>query len=1059
MKRNLKKLLSVLLVLAIAAVNFTIPAMAATTITVNYKTGLPTGIYGTNTSYLQQGIWFYETSAGNQNVGSGTDTTSNIEVNYAPLEMSSIAARAALNMKASEWIRYQVTAETAGYYSVVLNYNVTLPAGADVLVRTDDHIVSDHLDKTRTATTFEDSASLGYVYLTEGVNNLYVDNKSASAQFNLRTIILTLDETNTVDATDVDILRPVASATEIGDYTIDYADGYNQITVAGDLSFPLNIEADGKYQVSVMGKTTGEHTAVATIDDAAAEATVSNTAYEETALGVFRLTEGEYSLSLSGLEDYNLAWVKVKYVGTYSTELVTESIETDTTVARGIDSYVADFNDYISDVAEGQITLSADGTEIPVKVIVDEKTLTVAFLETLEDATTYTLTLNGIQGVFDEEAMEERVITFTTDDTMELTEFPTVEVTSVASISDAGTIKGVVKGSTGEGIKGRTVTIKNSLGETVVEGISGDNGVFELDFTIEEVDAGDYAYVVESEYGASATATVVYVSPEEELRILSGFTSATTWEQVKAIITGNLVVLRVPNHAADMTAIREVAGRYTYNESLFYKHFIGQTFVNIEEGFLPFYNKMLLLEKMNHAANSGNYVKANYLTNPDNLTAIGIDPADLAMASTDSDKTSFADAYVDYVRRNGPAETEADFLARIPQILLSWIKTRYQIPAEVALVLQTTPTNEDEEPVGPKDTVKAGGVISVPVSFTAEQNSILEGNTTAAKLNKLVFTITADDTNIFDNVNMEEYNNIGEATITKSETDVVIEVVYASEERIPVTEIGKITFSTSDVATYNVTINSSVTYTAVSSNGTYTDVEIPLNELELTATVNAAPGERPSRPSGAVGADDDDDESTPPPAQKPVDEETAKPVYYFDDMAEATWAKDMVHTLVGKGVISKNNERAFRPMDNVTREEYVKMIVTVIGSHDEGAVSTLSDVASNHWATSYIATAQKLGLVTGNETGEFGLGENITRQDMAVIIFRTFEMLGIDLKAGDAQFTDGSDIASYATAAVSALEEIGIINGMGDNTFAPRANATRAQAAKVIYVMMEVLGL
>ncbi|MBQ7792757.1 MAG: S-layer homology domain-containing protein, partial [Clostridia bacterium] len=189
------------------------------------------------------------------------------------------------------------------------------------------------------------------------------------------------------------------------------------------------------------------------------------------------------------------------------------------------------------------------------------------------------------------------------------------------------------------------------------------------------------------------------------------------------------------------------------------------------------------------------------------------------------------------------------------------------------------------------------------------------------------------------------------------------------------------------------------------------------------------------------------------------DDEKQNSVYFFDDMASAIWAQDMVHTLVGKGVISQNAERAFRPMDPVTREEFVKMIVTVIGSHNQDAVSSLSDVDASHWATSYIATAQELGIVQGNADGSFGLGTNITRQDMAVMIYRTFAMLGIDLSEGTAAFDDSNEISDYAKTAVSALEKQGIINGMGDNTFAPAANATRAQAAKVIYVMMEVLGV
>jgi len=63
--------------------------------------------------------------------------------------------------------------------------------------------------------------------------------------------------------------------------------------------------------------------------------------------------------------------------------------------------------------------------------------------------------------------------------------------------------------------------------------------------------------------------------------------------------------------------------------------------------------------------------------------------------------------------------------------------------------------------------------------------------------------------------------------------------------------------------------------------------------------------------------------------------------------------------------------------------------------------------------------------------------------------------LTIDNSGAAVVFTDANDIQAWATDAVTAMQKAGIINGMGDGTFAPNANATRAQAAKIIY---EILG-
>jgi len=79
---------------------------------------------------------------------------------------------------------------------------------------------------------------------------------------------------------------------------------------------------------------------------------------------------------------------------------------------------------------------------------------------------------------------------------------------------------------------------------------------------------------------------------------------------------------------------------------------------------------------------------------------------------------------------------------------------------------------------------------------------------------------------------------------------------------------------------------------------------------------------------------------------------------------------------------------------------------------------------------------------------------------MAVIIKRAMELKGIDFsnKAGGA-FSDDDVISDYAKTAVYGLKEFNIINGTGNNQFTPKGNATRAQAAKMIYEMIKVVNV
>ena len=88
----------------------------------------------------------------------------------------------------------------------------------------------------------------------------------------------------------------------------------------------------------------------------------------------------------------------------------------------------------------------------------------------------------------------------------------------------------------------------------------------------------------------------------------------------------------------------------------------------------------------------------------------------------------------------------------------------------------------------------------------------------------------------------------------------------------------------------------------------------------------------------------------------------------------------------------------------------------------------------------------------------FGSGENVTRQDMAVIIYNAMIKSGITLETQELEFSDKHLISDYAKNAVSALTKAGVINGLSDNTFNPAGEATRAEAAKMIYGMYSIIG-
>ncbi len=182
-------------------------------------------------------------------------------------------------------------------------------------------------------------------------------------------------------------------------------------------------------------------------------------------------------------------------------------------------------------------------------------------------------------------------------------------------------------------------------------------------------------------------------------------------------------------------------------------------------------------------------------------------------------------------------------------------------------------------------------------------------------------------------------------------------------------------------------------------------------------------------------------------------------VKFADAKADAPWAYEAILALADKGVVSGYEDRTFRANNTVTREEYVKMLVVALGIYDENAISLFTDASSGNWYDTYIASAVNNGIVNGISETEFGVGANITRQDMAVIAYRAIQTLGKTLP--DVQetvlFNDEADISDYASDAVDELQQANIINGMGDGIFAPKANANRAQAAYIIYSILNAV--
>lgn len=175
----------------------------------------------------------------------------------------------------------------------------------------------------------------------------------------------------------------------------------------------------------------------------------------------------------------------------------------------------------------------------------------------------------------------------------------------------------------------------------------------------------------------------------------------------------------------------------------------------------------------------------------------------------------------------------------------------------------------------------------------------------------------------------------------------------------------------------------------------------------------------------------------------------------FVDVAENFWAYKPIYELSQRKILSGKEANKFYPEDSITRAEFTKLIVSAFDLVREDAHSAFSDVAENTWEYKYVSSGVQAGIVQGISDDLFGPEEFVTRQDAAVLLYRTAVCKEIELaNYRTMELSDFDETSDYARQAVQALYECGWINGYADQTFRPLDTISRAEAAQLIYQVL-----
>ena len=220
------------------------------------------------------------------------------------------------------------------------------------------------------------------------------------------------------------------------------------------------------------------------------------------------------------------------------------------------------------------------------------------------------------------------------------------------------------------------------------------------------------------------------------------------------------------------------------------------------------------------------------------------------------------------------------------------------------------------------------------------------------------------------------------------------------------------------------------------------------------ASTKPSTSSRPSKGSSGYTVNSNKTESTATDnSQNEVPENKPAETKGFTDLQGYEWAEEYINKLAESGVVNGKSENSFAPADNVTRFEYVTMLSRAYKMESEAELP-FADVTDDHWAYQAVKGAYARGIIGGVDETTFDGDAFITREAMAVIVYRL--MGGEPANAeGITEYADDAEISDWAVDAVYKMQELGVMGGKDGNMFDPKGLATRAETAAVISRLME----
>lgn len=186
----------------------------------------------------------------------------------------------------------------------------------------------------------------------------------------------------------------------------------------------------------------------------------------------------------------------------------------------------------------------------------------------------------------------------------------------------------------------------------------------------------------------------------------------------------------------------------------------------------------------------------------------------------------------------------------------------------------------------------------------------------------------------------------------------------------------------------------------------------------------------------------------------------------FSDVAPEGWYVKAVQYVYNNGIMKGKQDDIFGTNGQLTRAELVTVLNSLAGKPQVTYKEAFTDVKKEQWYTNPVLWAHEKGIVKGYPNGEFGVADQIIRQDLAVMLYKYAALNGYDLSANAGEinkYADGNKVSDYAKGALDWAITQGIMSGKGNkgadiSTYRldPKGTATRAECASMIMKFLEM---